>query len=402
MQIIGITELTEACLINPLMRSGLIWSGTCSQNINMLSLFQHRWILVYGMFAAISWNCTDSTSKDISWILGPFEKLDSVNPILGPSDTLKFHCPVVDSLIGWAEKDVFNPAVVTKGDTVCMIFRAEDMIGKYHGTSRLGLAMSSNGYHFIADSNPILYPDHDSMFLLEWEGGIEDPRVVEREDGLFVMTYTAYDGDRARLCVASSPDLRHWTKHGLVLGDQHKDTWSKAGAIVCSIEEGRLKATQIDGRYWMYWGDKHVYACTSKDLIHWDPVYANDGELHIVFGPRKGFFDSDLVEPGPSPILTADGIVLLYNSRNAEMLGDDDLPAFTYSAGQILLDKDDPLQVLDRTDSYFIRPDRPYEISGQIDQVVFIQGMVIFQDHWWLYYGTADSKIAVATAPFDD
>ncbi|MFT3750247.1 MAG: hypothetical protein QM768_18160 [Agriterribacter sp.] len=88
----------------------------------------------------------------------------------------------------------------------------------------------------------------------------------------------------------------------------------------------------------------------------------------------------------------------MYNSRNSPVSGDKSLPEGTYAAGQILLDKNDPLKVIDRCDNYFIKPDKPYEISGQVNHVCFIEGLVQFNNKWFLYYGTADSKIAVATA----
>src|SRR3546814_6385701 len=83
-------------------------------------------------------------------------------------------------------------------------------------------------------AHPVLYPDNDKMQQFEWDGGVEDPRVVLAEDGLFVMTYTAYDGT-ARLCVATSRDLVHWVKHGPAFGQAFEGVWTKAG----SIEIGR-------------------------------------------------------------------------------------------------------------------------------------------------------------------
>ena len=68
----------------------------------------------------------------------------------------------------------------------------------------------------------------------------------------------------------------------------------------------------------------------------------------------------------------------------------------TYAASQILFDKHDPAKVLDRMDTYFMKPDKPYEISGQVNQVCFAEGLVNYKEKWFLYYGTADSKIAVA------
>jgi predicted GH43/DUF377 family glycosyl hydrolase len=119
----------------------------------------------------------------------------------------------------------------------------------------------------------------------------------------------------------------------------------------------------------------------------------------IVFGPRRGKFDSDLVEPGPPAVLTKDGIVFIYNSRNSPQLGDKSLPPGTYAAGQILLNQNNPLEVIDRCDANFLRPDMPYEITGQVNNVCFLEGLVQFKNTWYLYYGTADSKIAVATSP---
>ena len=109
----------------------------------------------------------------------------------------------------------------------------------------------------------------------------------------------------------------------------------------------------------MYWGDVNIWAATSDDLIHWTPVLYSEGEkpeielrhnsveipeVKIVFGPRKGKFDSDLVEPGPPAMLTDNGIVLIYNSRNVPSIGDSTLAEGTYAASQILLDKRDPTE----------------------------------------------------------
>jgi predicted GH43/DUF377 family glycosyl hydrolase len=175
-----------------------------------------------------------------------------------------------------------------------------------------------------------------------------------------------------------------------------KNIWSKSGSIVCKYENGKAVATKINGKYWMYWGDTNIFLALSGDLIHWGSSTDVNDSLLIVFGPRKGKFDSDLVEPGPPAMITDSGIVLMYNSRNVRATGDTTLAEHTYSASQILFDKNDPGKILDRMDTYFIKPDKPYEISGQVNQVCFIEGLVKYKGKWFLYYGTADSKIAVA------
>jgi predicted GH43/DUF377 family glycosyl hydrolase len=95
-------------------------------------------------------------------------------------------------------------------------------------------------------------------------------------------------------------------------------------------------------------------------------------------------------------MLTDKGILLIYNGRNIPSVGDSSLPEGTYAGGQVLLDKDDPLKIIHRLDQNFIRPDKPYEITGQVGQVCFLEGLARFRGKWMLYYGTADSKIAVA------
>lgn len=347
------------------------------------------------------WSCRNSSEKsqaeivrDTSWAILPFAKVDSVNPILVSGD-LSFECPILQQRVKWEEKDVFNPAAIVRNNKVYLLYRAEDKIGKFAGTSRIGLAESNDGLHFSKRSEPVLYPDNDSLKIYEWEGGIEDPRVVESEDGRYVLTYTAYDGQLARLLVATSNDLIHWTKHGLVLKGKYKNTWSKSGAIVARQEESKIIAHRINGKYWMYFGDTNLFIATSPDLINWQPVEEN-GKLKPVLEPRPGKFDSRLVESGPYALVREKGIVLLYNSMSLDSGGDASLPGGSYCAGQALFDTHDPTKLVSRLDNFFMKPEKPYEITGQVNQVCFIEGMVPFNNRWFLYYGTADSKIAVA------
>jgi predicted GH43/DUF377 family glycosyl hydrolase len=95
-------------------------------------------------------------------------------------------------------------------------------------------------------------------------------------------------------------------------------------------------------------------------------------------------------------MLTDKGILLIYNSRNLKNIGDTSLADGTYTAGQVLLDKNNPLQVLHRLNHYFIKPERSYELVGEVNNVCFLEGLAQFKNQWFLYYGTADSKIAVA------
>lgn len=357
---------------------------------------------------------TTTIDSTTTWAMLSFEKADSVNPVLSPGKN-RFMDPILKMQIAWEEKDVFNPAIVVRDGKIYMLYRAQDMIGLPGGTSRIGLAESTDGFHFTRTAQPVFYPDNDAYKKYEWQGGCEDPRVVEDEKGIYYMTYTAYDGKVARLLVATSKDLLHWTKYGPVFADAYQgkylDKWSKSGSIVSQYLNGKIIAAKINGKYWMYWGDQFIWAATSDDLIHWTPVEIKDGEqppvplkgealkmpdLKIVVATRNKKFDSDLVEPGPPAMITDQGILLLYNGRNIQSIGDTGLAEGTYAAGQVLIDKNDPVKVIKRLEKNFMQPDKPYELTGQVNRVCFIEGLAQFQNKWFLYYGTADSKIAVA------
>jgi predicted GH43/DUF377 family glycosyl hydrolase len=334
------------------------------------------------------------TLSDTTWAMLPFVKVDSVNPVLSAGD-YTFTCPVRKQKVKWEEKDVFNPAAIVRDDKIYLLYRAEDKIGKFAGTSRLGLAVSDDGLHFTKMKEPVFYPDNDSLKIYEWEGGVEDPRVVESEDGTYILTYTAFDGTIARLLMATSTDLIHWTKKGLVLQGKYKDTWSKSGAIIARQAGSRIVAEKINGKYWMYFGDTDLFMATSEDLIHWQPVEEN-GELKSVLKPRPGYFDSRLVESGAYALVREQGILLIYNSMNLDDGGDPSIGKGAYCAGQALFDKNDPTRLIGRLEKNFMKPEKEYEVTGQVNQVCFLEGLVPFKGRWFLYYGTADSKIAVA------
>jgi len=356
----------------------------------MKNLFRLLFILAC---AGCNHTSANTEGKD-EWALLGFVKADSINPILEPSADQLFYCPLNKKEVKWEERNVLNPSAVVKDGKVYMIYRAQDN----SMTSRLGLAISDDGLHFKKQPEPVLYPESDSMNLYEWKGGIEDPRIVEDENGTYIMTYTAYDGKVARLCIASSKDLKSWRKHGLVLTEEkYKNTWSKSGAIVARLKGDKIIATKIRGKYWMYFGDTDLFMADSEDLIRWNVAENEESKKMIsVLHPRMGFFDSRLVEPGPFALIREKGILLIYNGSNAANFNDPGLPKFTYSAGQAMFDSENPFRLIDRMEQNFIRPDKPYEKTGEVNEVCFVEGLVFFRNQWLLYYGTADSKIAVA------
>jgi predicted GH43/DUF377 family glycosyl hydrolase len=338
------------------------------------------------------------------WMLGPFEKPASANPVIAPRRESRFHSPMGDSVVRWEEYATFNPAAVVRDGRVVMLYRAEDASGEArigHHTSRLGLAESADGLRFTRRETPVLYPDTDAQAKYEWTGGVEDPRLVEREDGTYILTYTQWNRDIPRLAVATSRDLVTWTKHGPAFADagggKYRNLESKSGAVLVRVEGDRLVAARVNGRYWMYFNVPEIMLATSDDLVRWTPLEDAAGRPLRVLSPRPGWFDSWLVEAGPPAILTEHGIVVLYNAGNAEAYGDPTLPHRVYTGGQALFDARNPLRLLARSDAPFIRPTEPYERTGQyVEGTTFVEALVPFQGRWLLYYGMADSRVGVA------
>jgi predicted GH43/DUF377 family glycosyl hydrolase len=342
------------------------------------------WILLGGAISASAQN----------WQMTGFIKADSQNPILSPSLQARFQDPIANKMVGWENKNVLNPTALVRDGLVHLLYRAQDSLG----TSRIGLATSEDGIHFKKNPEPILFPSNDAFRGFEWPGGIEDPRIVEMEDGGYFLTYTSYDGKFARLCGAFSKDLKVWEKIGpLFTSEKYLNTWSKSGAIVSVQNGAKIVAKKINGLYYMYYGDTDLFLATSKDLRHWDVLENAENSVRLsVLKPRAGYFDSRLVEPGPYALLRKEGIVLIYNSMNAENYNETRFPKSTYAAGQVLFDAQKPYKVIARTNDPFIWPNQPYELVGEVNNVCFVEGLVPFKGKWFLYYGTADSKIAVS------
>lgn len=335
-----------------------------------------------------------------SWGMGPFVKMDESNPILEPNTTDRFFCPVRGQEILWTDLSLYNPTAIVKDGVINLLYRAQDATDTK--TSRVGLATSTDGLTFERRSTPVIYPDN-TYNQYEWGGGCEDPRVIEGPDGKYYIYYTGYNGSIALLMVASSDDLINWDKHGLVFADaydgKYSGTWSKSGSVITEIVDGKQVAKKIDGKFWMYWGESDFFMASSDDLIHWTPLEDESGNLVSVMKPRPGMYDSFLVEPGPAAIYTEDGIFMLYNCCNnsPDGTGDPMLANRAYCPGQVMFDRDDPTKVIHRTSSYFMYPEEDYELEGLVNNVCFIEGLIYYNDIWYVYYGTADSRLAVAT-----
>lgn len=273
----------------------------------------------------------------------------------------------------WESAGTFNPTVVRVGERFVMLYRAQDA----QGVSRLGYAESANGIHFTRAPEPVFVPEAD----YEQGGGVEDPRIVQI-GALYYLTYTGYNKKDAQLCLAVSKDLLHWERKGILL-PAYKGNWNvgwtKSGAIV---------SEKIDGRYWMYWlgtaADRtdQMGLSFSDDLAHW-----TEATRAPVLPKRPGKFDSRVVEPGPPPTLTPEGIVLVYNGADDKLV---------YRTGIAVFDRKDPRKLLYRSDFPVFTPELDWEKQGQVPNVVFVEGMANGQGKLLFYYGGADKYVGVA------
>ena len=296
------------------------------------------------------------------WPFGSWRRASDA-PILSPDGA------------GWESAGTFNPAVIKRGENFVMLYRAQDGAG----TSRLVDAESTDGIRFTRRPEPVLSPETE----YEQDGGVEDPRLQNFGD-TYYLTYTGYNKKDAQLCLATSHDLIHWERKGVIVpaykGNWNKG-WTKSGAIV---------PEKFDGKYWMYWlgtsADKtdQMGISYSTDLLHWTEATETP-----VLPRRPGKFDSRVVEPGPPPILTETGIVLIYNGADDKLV---------YRTGVAVFNRKDPRKLLSRTDEPIFAPEKEWEKIGQLPNVVFVEGMARGGNRWLFYYGGADKYVGVAEA----
>jgi predicted GH43/DUF377 family glycosyl hydrolase len=269
-----------------------------------------------------------------------------------------------------------------------MLYRAQDS----HGKSSLGYATSDDGVHFVRQSNPVMIGEAP----YEMGGGVEDPRLV-KIGNTFYLTYTGYNNEGgqgmhasgpthgdAQLCLATSADLIHWKRQGVIVPaykGKWNVGWTKSGAIV---------PEKLNGKYWMYYLADASNQLTqmsiaySTDLVHW-----TDALDQPVLASRPKMFDSQVVEPGPAPLMTNEGIFLIYNGADDKNV---------YRTGWVLFDKNDPTKVLARAQEPIFEPVFKWEKKGQVPNVVFVEGMVRDGNRWLFYYGGADKYVGVASA----
>ena len=321
----------------------------------------------------------------------PFNKYAG-NPILTPNPANS-----------WESAYLYNPTAIVLNETIFLLYRAQNE----SKTSSIGLAWSTDGVNFTRYNDPIIYATEP------WEtiGGTEDPRIV-RVNGTFYVTYTGYDNVTAQLCLATSTDLLNWTKHPPLFPGYTDVAFSDIDVPSARINHTKsgaiVKEPTSDGLYHMYFGDSFFYHATSPDMLNWTALPSDN-----YFAAPLNPWENRLIEPGPAPIKTRDGKwILVYNGMTTGRAG---YPQNQYSVGPMLIDpslsfqpnisvpegmyqpalRDGPVA---RIQNPLLVPEAGNEQQGQVDQVVFAEGLVQFKGKWYLYFGQGDSELGVAIA----
>jgi predicted GH43/DUF377 family glycosyl hydrolase len=289
--------------------------------------------------------------------------------------------PIVTAAdVPYPANSVFNPGAARLADETVLLVRIEDL----RGISQLHVCRSADGISdWTFDPEPLLRADELSNPEEIW--GCEDPRLTwlpEREE--WAIAYTAYSRRGPLVSLAMTRDFRTVRRLGPVMPPEDKDA--------------ALFPTRIDGRWAMIHrpsplrGGAHMWISFSPDLRHW-------GDHTLLLEARDGaWWDAGKIGLGPPPLETAEGWLVMYHGVHTTSDGP------IYRMGLVLLDLADPRIVLHQTDEWLFGPEAPYEITGDVGRVVFPCGWVhdVAGDRLVLYYGGADSVVALATARFSE
>ena len=270
---------------------------------------------------------------------------------------------------------VFNPAATLLPDgTTLLLCRVEDR----RGLSHLCAARSANGVdRWQIESQPTLMPDPDHFPEELW--GIEDPRITfVPELNQYAVVYTAFTRDGPGVALAFTEDFHHFERYGVIMPPEDKD------------------AALLPHRIGNYWAlihrpvsapSAHMWISYSADLRHW-------GSHKLMMEARRGaWWDANKIGLSPPPIETAQGWLVIYHGVRQTAAG------AIYRLGLALFDLQTPEHCLKRGDEWIFGPEESYELQGDVGNVVFPCGYTIAPDgdtiH--LYYGAADTSIALAT-----
>jgi predicted GH43/DUF377 family glycosyl hydrolase len=270
---------------------------------------------------------------------------------------------------------VFNAGVTMHNGETLLLVRVEER----SGISRLCVARSADGV-----SNWQM--EHDVGLVPETEGdtehwGVEDPRITRCGDR-YIITYTGFSIGGPLVCLASTTDFVTFERHGVLLPPEDKD----AALFPCQFN-GRWALLHRPVPNYGKMG-AHIWLSFSHDLRHW-----GDATL-LLAAETGGMWDAGKIGLSPPPMRADEGWLLCYHGVRTTASGS------IYRLGLALLDLDDPTKVLARGNEWVFGPSAPYEVSGDVGNVVFPCGWILEDDGDTIrmYYGAADTSIALATA----
>jgi predicted GH43/DUF377 family glycosyl hydrolase len=274
---------------------------------------------------------------------------------------------------------VFNAAAaIVDGETLLLV-RVED----FRGASHLTVARSKDGVsNWRIDERPTLAP---SPAHPEEVWGIEDPRITWLDElKEWAVTYTAFSSGGPLVSLATTKDFKKFSRLGPVMPPEDKDAAIfpvKVNGLWAMLHRPVVGFPHIEG---------HIWLSFSPNLKHW-------GEHHILLRARQGsWWDANKIGLSSPPIQTKHGWLILYHGVRTTASGS------IYRLGLALLDLEKPVKVLRRSDEWVFGPKASYEREGDVDDVVFPCGWTVRDGTVYMYYGAADSCIALATAKLKD
>src|SRR3954447_13150275 len=283
----------------------------------------------------------------------------------------------------YAAHTVFNPGatLLPSGETLLLV-RVEDRRGISHLTAARSLDGITN---WQIDAQPTLAPSPEQYPEELW--GVEDARIVYLE-GLeqYAVTYTAYSRAGPLVALAMTKDFVSFERHGAVMSPEDKDA--------------AFFPRQFNGRWALIHRPvPHLSGAKANIWLSFSPDLHNWGDHAMLLEARDGaWWDAGKIGLSPQPIETAAGWLMIYHGVRQTPAG------ALYRVGLTLLDLEDPRKVLRRGDEWVVGPAAPYEITGDIPNVVFPCGATLdhLSDELRLYYGAADTCVALMSAQLAD
>jgi len=257
-----------------------------------------------------------------------------------------------------------------------MLYRAQDA----SGTSRLGYAESADWNSLPARRAPRPLAGN----RVRKRRGVEDPRLQKFGDHLVPHLHGLQQED-AQLCLATSLDLIHWQRKGVILPAYQGNLERRVDQIRRHCPgKNRRQILDCTGSAPPPTRPTRWGSPTRPISFHW-----TEATNTPVLPRRPGKFDSRVVEPGPPPILTPRGILLVYNGADDKLV---------YRTGVAVFDRRHPRKLLSRSDTPIFAPEKDWEKVARYPNVVFVEGLVQNVDRFFFYYGGADKYIGVAEA----